>query len=145
MHRCGSRGAALASDAARRSDVRGKSLTVRRAAFATWFPFFFADSRRCGWDSAQFASNQVDSRRLRMYRPKPAKPAKWPIQADSGRNSNTLSHSDTRLSSLCSLRCACARLHWITLCLSVSALRLGVSTTTQHKCYSVGPWQRVAI
>ena len=81
----------------------------------------------------------------REYRPKSAKPPKWPVQVDSGRNSNTLSHSVTHLSSLCSLRCACARLHWITLCLSVSALCLGVSTTTQHKCYSIGPWQRVAI
>ena len=78
---------------------------------------------------------RADLRRLGPYRPKSAK---WLVQAetaDSGRNSNTLSHSVTRLSSLCSLRCACARLPWITLRLSVSALCLGISTATQHKCY----------
>ena len=132
MHGRGSRGAAPASDAVRHGDAGGTPLTVRRCRVGPRLPrgfFFFLPTR------LRLGPIRVDLRRLGPYRPKSAK---WLVQAetaDSGRNSNTLSHSVTHLSSLCSLWCACARLPWITLRLSVSTLRLGISTATQHKCY----------
>ena len=113
-------------------DAADRASVPRQAASATWFLFFF---RRLAPTRLRLGLIRADLRRLGPYRPKSAR---WLVQAetaDSGRNSNTLSHSVTRLSSLCSLRCACAWLHWITLRLSVSALRLGISTATQHKCY----------
>ena len=145
MHGRGSRGAALASDAATHEGRCWPRVGAASGHFCHVVSFFF---RWLAPTWLRLGLIRVESCWFvptREYRPKSAKPPKWPVQVDSGRNSNTLSHSVTHLSSLCSLRCACARLHWITLYLSVSALRLSVSATTQHKCYSVGPWQRVAI
>ena len=129
MHGRSSRGAAPASDAVR----RGRDAADRASGRVCHVVSFFF--RRLAPMRLRLGPIRVDLHRLGPYRPKSAK---WLVQAetaDSSRNSNTLSHSVTRLSSLCSLWCACARLHWITLRLSISALRLGISTATQHKCY----------
>ena len=119
-------------DAAMREGRRWPRIGAASGRVCHVVSFFF---RRLAPMRLRLGPIRADLRRLGPYRPKSAK---WLVQAetaDSGRNSNTLSHSVTRLSSLCSLRCACARLPWITLRLSVSALRLGISTATQHKCY----------
>ena len=58
-HGRGARGAAPASDAARRGDARGTLLPARRAA--SCHVFFLADSRRRRSDSGRFALNRTVS------------------------------------------------------------------------------------
>ena len=60
MHGRGSRGTAPTSDVVRRGDAGGTPLTARRCRVGPRLPrgfffFFFAESCRCGWDSARFA------------------------------------------------------------------------------------------
>ena len=123
MHGRGSRGAALASDTARHGDVRGTLLTVRWAASATWFPFFF---------------RRLTLMRLRLS----------PIRADSGcidrnwrnrRNGRfksiqaeiqTLSLTSTLVSLLCAL-CG-VRVLGFTESLSASLSLLSVSASPQQ-------------
>ncbi|KAK4585179.1 hypothetical protein RGQ29_022729 [Quercus rubra] len=66
-HGHGARGAAPASDAARRSNARGTSLPAVDAASSRILPhvfFFFHDLRRRGSNSGRFALNRADSRQL---------------------------------------------------------------------------------
>ena len=76
-HGRGARGAAPASDTARRGDARGTPLPVHwclvRPHPAMCFLLFFsttrADSCRRGSDSHRFSLNQDDSRQIGLYRP----------------------------------------------------------------------------
>ena len=66
-HRCGTRGAAPASDAAGRSNAQGTPLPARPAASRCVVPHgfhvIFIDSCRHGFDLDRFARNQADSGR----------------------------------------------------------------------------------
>ena len=105
MHGRGTRGAAPASDAARRGTRCPTRLPARRTASGFFFFFFFSDSRRCGSIRAESASIRAESgwfgqnravsaisavsvrigrRPILPIRPKQA--GKRPKQAETGRN-----------------------------------------------------------
>ena len=103
MHGRGSRAAAPASDAVRRGDAGGTPLTARRCRVRPRLPrgffFFFADSRRRGWDSAWFALIYADSGHIGRNRRNGWFKPKRPIQAEI----QTLSLTPSLVSLLCAL------------------------------------------
>ena len=120
MHGRGSRGAAPVSDAARHGDARGMPLTARRCHVGPRLPrgffFFFADSRRRGWDSGRIGRKRRNRRNGRFK----------PIQAEI----QTLSLTPTLVSLLCAL-CG-VRVLGFTESLSASLSLLSVSVSPQQ-------------